>query len=47
MVEKIVFIVMMVVAVVGGVVGCFYELGGTKRTPEEKDTAGEKESVEL
>lgn len=47
MVEKIVFAAMMVIAVIGGIIGCVYELGGKKRTPEENQSTGEKECDEV
>ena len=46
MVEKIVFAVMMIIAIGGGILGCIYELGGKKRNPEEKEETGEKECEE-
>ena len=46
MVEKIVFAVMMIIAIGGGILGCIYELGGKKRNPEEKEETGEREGEE-
>ena len=43
MVEKIVFVAMMVIAAVGGIIGCIYELGGKKKRPDENQNSGEKE----
>lgn len=46
MVEKIVFVAMMVIAAVGGIIGCIYELGGKKKSPDENQNSGEKECEE-
>ena len=46
MVEKIVFAAMMIIAIGGGILGCIYELGGKKKTPEDNPAAGEKECEE-
>ena len=46
MVEKIVFIFILIVAVGGGVLGCIYEFGGRKSSPAEKAESGIKEGEE-
>lgn len=43
MVEKIVFILMLIIAVGGGIFGGIFEFGGKKNTPGEKTDSGEKE----
>lgn len=46
MVEKIVFVLILIIAVGGGVLGCIYEFGGRKVTPEERADSGKKEGEE-
>lgn len=46
MVEKIVFILILVIAVGGGILGCIYEFGGKKDAPADKAEAGHKEGEE-
>lgn len=46
MVEKIVFVLILVIAVGGGILGLIYEFGGRKSTPEERADSGEKEGEE-
>lgn len=46
MVEKIVFILILMIAVGGGILGCIYEFGGRKSTPEEKAESEMKEGEE-
>ncbi len=46
LVEKIVFIFILIVAVGGGVLGCIYEFGGKKSTPAEKAESVTKEGEE-
>lgn len=46
MVEKIVFIFILIVAVGGGVLGCIYEFGGKKSAPADKAESGNKEGEE-
>lgn len=46
MVEKIVFILILAIAVGGGILGCIYELGGRKAVPEERTDSEKKEGEE-
>lgn len=46
MVEKIVFVLILIIAVGGGILGCIYEFGGKKSMPEERVDSGEKEGEE-
>lgn len=46
LVEKIVFIFILIVAVGGGVLGCIYEFGGKKSSPAEKAESAAKEGEE-
>lgn len=46
MVEKIVFVFILIIAVGGGILGCIYEFGGKKNTPGEGADSVEKEGKE-
>ncbi len=46
MVEKTVFVLILIIAVGGGVLGCIYEFGGRKVTPEDRVDSGKKEGEE-
>ncbi len=46
MVEKIVFILILAIAVGGGILGCIYEFGGNKKTSEQGRTTAKKEGEE-
>lgn len=46
MVEKIVFILILVIAVGGGILGCIYEFGGRKNSSGQGTDTGEKEGEE-
>lgn len=46
MVEKIVFILILAVAVGGGILGCIYEFGGRKNSSPEGADPGKKEGEE-
>lgn len=41
MVEKIVFLFILLVAAGGCILGCIYEFGGKKSTPKEEQNSGE------
>lgn len=46
MVEKIVFILISIIAVCGGILGCVYEFGGRKNSSAEETNSGKKEGEE-
>lgn len=46
-VEKIVFILILIIALGGGILGCIYEFGGRKSTPAEKAESEIKEGEEI